>query len=170
MKTKMAVVGLVSFVLGAVAAGCWFWYAYMHWMIIPKEVELAGRAGMDAVVLAHLRLNEADRAIQQLEVRMDSAVASLAQWDGIKPPSDKARAERNNWLVPVKVYRANYPCTGEVAAFVNPFLATVPDRKPDSTCKSAICRLDDLRHANLDKKTNSTTKANEPTASVKFGH
>jgi hypothetical protein len=168
MKTKMLVlvVGLASFVLGVIAASFSWGYAWTHRMVIPKEVDLAGQAGMDAVALAHLRLNEPKDAIQQLETRMDAVVYALAQWDeGIARPDEQTRKSRDRWLTSVKIYHESYPTSGDGAARINALLATVSGRNPQSTCKTSICRLDDLRLAKMNTDPNSATgkvEANVP--------
>jgi hypothetical protein len=163
MKTKILiiVVGLASFVLGAIAMCCWLWYAYTHWMMIPKEVEAASRAGMYALALAHLRLNEPRAAIQQLEVQMDGVVSMLAQWDKSATANEKIRKARDRWLVPVKVYHETYPASGDVAARINPLLATIPGRNPTDTCKNSICRLDDLHRASSNVNSKPVTEKAE---------
>jgi hypothetical protein len=168
MKTKMrtALIALTSFVAGAIAMCCWWWYAYTHWMILPKEVEAASRAGMDAAVLAHLRLNESTNAIQQLESRMDGVVAMLAQWDSVTPPSGEIRKARDKWLLPVKIYRESYPASADVAARIDRLLANVPAGNPKIVCQSSICRLDDRHRAASIANTNSVTTKADPSASA----
>ncbi len=147
MKIKIAVGVLAGFALGVIATTCWFQYALMHFAVIPKEIELASQAGMDAVVLADLRLNETSNAIQELESRMDSTVAAMAQWDQIAAPDEKTRKDRDRWLSVVKMYHESYPVREDCAVLVTPFLATIPGRNPKSTCNSSICRLNALHHA-----------------------
>jgi hypothetical protein len=156
MRTRilMLTVALTSFILGAIVACCWWWYAYTHWMMLPREVELATRAAKDAAVLAAIRLNEPKGAIRQLETEMDGAVATLSEWEEVARPDDETRKARDRWLVAVKVYHESYPAGGDLAARVSALLANVPARNPESTCQSSICRLDDLRRAALNGKTN----------------
>jgi|GEM_PF-509186 len=163
MKTKILilVVGLASFVLGAIAMSCWRGYAYTHWMVIPKEVEVASRAEMDAVALAHLRMNEPKAVIQQLEAQMDGAVFNLAQWDESATPNEKIRKSRDRCLVAVKVYHESYPASGDVAARINPLLATIRGRNTQKTCNSSICRLDDLHRSAGNTNSNSISEKAE---------
>jgi hypothetical protein len=158
MKTKILVlvVGLASFVLGVIAASFSWGYAWTHRMVIPKEVDLAGQAGMDAMILAHLRLNESKDAIQLLETRMDTVVYAIAQWDELLArPDEQTRKARDRWLTSVKTYHESYPASGDGAARINTLLANVPGRNPQSTCKTSICRLDDLHQAKMNTATNS---------------
>ncbi len=169
MKTKILVlvVGLASFVLGAIAASFSWGYAWTHRMVIPKEVDFASQAGMDAVVLAHLRLNEPKDAIQQLETRMDAVVYALAQWDELLArPDEQTRKARDRWLTSVKVYHESYPACGDDADRINTLLATVPGRNPQSTCRASICRLDDLHRAKMNVGTNSDTGKVETNATA----
>ncbi len=166
MKTRILVpvVAVTSFVLGAIVACGWWWHAYTHWLIVPKEVELAGRTGPLAVALAHLRLNETTNAIHELETQMDGVVTALAQWEETAPASEKIRQARDQRLVSVKIYHQSYPATGDTAGRINAFLSRVPGRSPKSTCRAAICRLDDLHHAGPGANTNTIATEAEPAA------
>ena len=164
MKCKLliVVVALVSFVLGAFGMAGWCWYAYTRWMIPPKEVEMASWAARDTRALAHLRLNEPKEAIRALESGIDEVVSSLSLWDEESPPNEKTRTARDRWLRSVKVYHESYPACGEGAERVNRLLSQVPGRSSASTCKTSICRLDDLHRAAVQADTSSAA-TNAPT-------
>ncbi|MEI7732110.1 MAG: hypothetical protein WCO56_21225 [Verrucomicrobiota bacterium] len=157
MKSKLliVIVALASFGLGAIGMACWCWYAYTRWMIPPKEVEMASWAARDTVALAHLRLNEPEKAIRALENGIDEVVSSLSLWDEESPPKETTRTARDRWLLSVKVYHESYPASGEGAERVNRLLSQVPGRSSASTCKNSICRLDDLHRAAVKSGTNS---------------
>lgn len=157
MKIKTVIIVAVSFVLGAAADFLWASNAFKKFEV-AKEVDAAALAGMDAVTLAQLRLNESTNAIADLENRMDIRVETLATWDQFAPPSAEIRKRRDNWLSSVKVYHLSFPVKNEdtnLVASVNAFPEKIPGRSPTSTCKGAVCRLDDLRLASAKPETNS---------------
>jgi hypothetical protein len=86
---------------------------------------------------------------------MRIGVITLSEWQETSMLDEKSRTARDKWLVPVRVYHESYPASGAEAERVNSLLSTVPDRKEASTCKSGICRLDDLRLARSQSATNS---------------
>ena len=155
LKLLIVVVALASFVLGAFGMAGWCWHAYTRWMIPPKEVEMASWAARDTVALAHLRLNEPEKAIRALENGIDEVVSSLSLWDEESPPNEETRTARNRLLCSVKIYHESYPACGEGAERVNRLLAQVPGRSSASTCKTSVCRLDDLHRAAVKADTNS---------------
>ena len=154
---NLKLVGLFvsGFVLGAIAVGLWSGYLFSR-MTVPKEVDLALRAAQEANWLALLRLNEPESVIKDMENSMDGGISTIAQWAEVRPPDEKTRKARDRFLTSVKVYHESYPVSGADVARINSLLATVPGRNPQSTCKSGICRLDDLRRGVTN--TNSTTK------------
>ena len=89
---------------------------------------------------------------------MMAGVGAVPARPPVKAPDEKTRKARDRFLVPVKVYRECYPSSGDNAARVNSLLATIPGRSPQSTYKSGICRLDDLRRGVLNANTNSASK------------
>lgn len=119
------------------------------------EVDMAANAAQVAEWLAELRLGETNSAISGMENTLNIQVQTLAQWDSVIWLDDKTRQARDRWLVPVKVYRESYPASGSDMAHANGLLSTIPGRSPTSTCKSGVCRLDDLRVAKLQSATNS---------------
>ena len=160
MKIKTLVIIAVSLMVGAAAGFLWASNAFKKFEV-AKEVDAAALAGMDSVTLAQLRLNETTNVIADLERRMDMRVETLAVWDQFAPPSTEIRKRRDNWLTSVKVYHQSFPVTNNdtnLVALVNPFLEKIPGRSPTSTCKGAVCRLDDLRLAALKTETNSAPK------------
>jgi hypothetical protein len=159
LKIKILIVA-VSFIAGATAGFLWASHAFKKFEI-AKEVEVAAQAAMDSVTLAQMRLNETTNAIADLENRMDLTISTLAVWDQVAPPRAAIRARRDRWLTSVKVYHQSFPVKNDdtnMAASVNSFLEKVPGRSPTSTCKGAICQLDDLRMAALKAETNSASK------------
>jgi hypothetical protein len=125
-------------------------------MIFAKpQVDQAFIASQQAEWLAHLRLNEQKDVIKDMQQCIDNEVSAIALWDGVARPDDKTRQERDKFLVAVKVYRESYPSTGLDAGRINVLLDTISGRNPKSTCKSGICRLDDMRLAKLNTITNS---------------
>ena len=160
MKIRTVIIIGVSFVVGAAAGFLYASNAFKKFEI-AKEVGAAAVASMNSITLAQLRLNETTNAIADLENRMDMCLETLAMWDQVAPPSAEIRKRRDNWLTSVKVYHQSFPVINKdtnLVALVNPFLEKVPGRSSTSTCKSAICRLDDLRLAALKVETNSTPK------------
>jgi hypothetical protein len=120
------------------------------------EVDMAANAAQEAEWLAELRLGETNTAVSEMENTMNIQVETLAGWDSVGLAWDeKTRQARDRWLVPVKVYRDSYPASGSDMARANELLSTIPGRNPKSTCKSGVCRLDDLRLAKLQSVTNS---------------
>jgi len=154
---QLKLIGLFvsGFVLGAIAVGWWSGYLFSR-MTVPKEVDVAFIAAQEANWLALLRLNEPENVIKDMENSMDGGISTIAQWAEVRPPDEKTRLARDRFLTSVKVYHESYPASGADAARINALLATVPGRNPQSTCKSGICRLDDLRRGLTN--TNSTTK------------
>ena len=148
---------VAGLVVGTAAGGWWTWRVLFP-LRTSTVVEAATIAAFQAEWLAHLRLNETQSAIKDIERCMDGQVATLAQWNETNPPDEKTRKARNRWLVPVKLYHESYPVTGNEAARIKSLLATVPGRSPNSACKSGICRLDDRRVGLLNTDTNSSTK------------
>jgi len=143
-----------GFVIGGIAIGLWSGYLISR-MTVSKEVEVAFQAAQQAEWLAELRLGETTNAIKSMENSMDIGVTTISQWAAVRPPDEKTRKARDRFLINVKVYHQSYPVTGNEAASITAFLATVPGRNPQSTCKAGICRLDDQRLATLTTKTNS---------------
>lgn len=118
---------------------------------------------MTAHTLAMLRLNETNQVIEQLEMKMEGMVSTIAIWDKeiIFKPDEKTRAWRNRWLTPVKIYHQSFPVKGDdtnTVALINSFLENIPGRNMNSTCKGALCQIDDLRLAGLKATNNATTK------------
>ena len=140
--------------MGTIAASWWWWHV-MAAQMSSKSIDVAFRAAEEAEWAAQLRLNETTNVIDQLERAMSIGVVTLAQWEETAMLDGKSRVARDKWLVPVKVYHESYPVHGNEAERVNSLLATVPDRKSTSTCRSGVCRLDDLRLAKSQSLTNS---------------
>jgi hypothetical protein len=155
MKTlKIAGLFVGGLLLGTVAASWWWWHV-MASQMSSKSVDVAFRAAEEAEWAAQLRLNETTKVIEQLENAMNIGVITLAEWEQTEMLDGKSRIARDRWLVPVKVYHESYPARGDDADRVKSLLASVPDRKATSTCKSGVCRLDDLRLGKLQAVTNS---------------
>jgi hypothetical protein len=119
------------------------------------EVDMAANAAQEAEWLAELRLGESTNVIGDMENILNIQIGTLAAWDAVVPLDEKTRQARDRWLVPVKVYRQSYPASGSNLVRANELLGTIPGRNPKSTCKSGVCRLDDLRLAKLQTVTNS---------------
>jgi hypothetical protein len=119
------------------------------------EVDMAANAAQTAEWLAELRLGDTNAAIGNMENSLNIQVQTLAAWDSVIGLDDKTRQARDRWLVPVKVYRESYPVGGSNMAQANELLGTIPGRSPTSTCRSGVCRLDDLRLVKLQSVTNS---------------
>lgn len=110
---------------------------------------MAANAAQTAEWLAELRLGDTNAAVNEMENGLNIQVQTFAEWDDVIWLDDKTRQDRDRWLVPVKVYRESYPASGSDLARANELLSTIPGRNPKSTCKSGVCRLDDLRLAKL---------------------
>ena len=160
MKLKILIIVVASFVIGAATGFLWASNAFKK-LEVAKEIEVAAQAGMNAVTLAQLRLNQVTNAIADLENRMDISIGTLASWDQFAPPSAEIGKRRDRWLTSVKVYHQSFPVQNDdtnLVVLVNPFLEKIPGRSPTSTCKGYICQLDDLRLAALKTETNSAPK------------
>ncbi len=149
---------VVSFGVGAFGGFLWASRAFSQ-MQIAKEVEVASNAAMDANTLAMLRLNDTTAAIESLELRLGSGVSAIAAWDKyiVFQPEEKVRSTRNRCLTAAKVYYESYPFRDDdtnVVSMVNDFLSQIHGRDSKSTCRSALCRLDDLRLASAGLTTN----------------
>jgi len=164
---KLKLIGLFAggFVVGAIATGWWAGHVFSQ-ITVAKEVDAAFIAAQQAEWLAELRLNEPKGVIQGMEEDMDAGVSTIAVWSQIKPPAEKTRKARDRFLTAVKVYHDSYPANGKGAAMVNSLLATVPGRDPQITCKSGLCRMDDLHLAilqtNFSVKPDSSANLAEP--------
>jgi hypothetical protein len=119
------------------------------------EVDMAANAAQTAEWLAEFRLGETNTAVSEMENSLNIQVQTLAEWDEVIWLDDKTRQARDRWLVPVKVYRESYPASGTDLVYANKLLSKIPGRDPKSTCKSGVCRLDDLRLGRLQSVTNS---------------
>jgi len=119
------------------------------------EVEMAANAAQTAEWLAEMRLGDTNAVIRGMENILNIHVQTLASWDEVIWLDEKTRQARDRWLVPVKVYRESFPSSGSEMVSANELLSTIPSRSPTSTCKSGVCRLDDLRLAKLQSSTNS---------------
>ena len=158
MKTlKLVGLFLSGLVLGAIAEGRWSTHLFSR-LTTAKEVDVALIAGQEANWLALLRLNEPQTVIEDMENSMDIRVSTIAQWAGGTPPDEKTRQARDRFLTSVKVYHQSYPASGAGAARINALLAAVPGRNLEGTCKSGVCRLDDLRLGAENVSKNSATK------------
>lgn len=144
-----------GFIVGGVAVALWAGHLYSR-LIVSKEVDVAFLAAQQAEWLAELRLGETTNAIQSMENIMDLNVFTISQWDSAAPPDAKTRKRRDAFLTNVKVYHESYPVGGaDDGPDIKAFLAPIPGRSPESTCKAGVCRLDDLRLDKLKKTTNS---------------
>ena len=129
--------------------------AYGRLAYSKPEVEMAANAAQVAEWLAELRLGESTNVIDEMENNLSIQMQTLATWDYVVPLDDHTRQARDRWLVPVKVYRLSYPASGADVARANDLLNTIPGRSPKITCRSGVCRLDDLRLAKLAGSTNA---------------
>jgi hypothetical protein len=157
---KLKLLGLfVAGLMVGYAASNW-WSTRVFWSTtIAKEADFASMAAFESEWLAGLRLNEQEDVVKQMESWMSGTVLTLAQYENAKPADEKTRQMRDHFLVPVKVYFESYPpAADQGAAMINAFLATVPGRSANSTCGSAICRLDDLHRGAPGVKTGSASK------------
>jgi hypothetical protein len=158
---KLTLIGLligtlaVGMIIGAYVGARLTSRAFGMLAYAKPEVDMAANAAQTAEWLAELRLGETNTAVSEMESSLNIQVQTLAQWDEVIWLDDKTRQARDRWLVPVKVYRESYPVSGSDMARANELLSTIPGRNPKSTCKSGVCRLDDLRLATLNTKTNS---------------
>jgi hypothetical protein len=160
MKTKLIIIITASFIVGAASGFLWASNAFKK-SEISKEADVAWQTAFDASMLAMLRLGETTNAIAALEMQADGAVGTLAIWDQLGQPDAKTRALRDHLLTNIKVYHQSFPFHDDDAntvALINSFLAKIPGRSSTSTCKAAICQLDDLRMAALKTETNSAFK------------
>jgi hypothetical protein len=160
MKEKKLIGLLAGALLVGLVAGEWIGarrttHAFARLMFTKPQVDQAFIAAQQAEWLAGLRLNETNDVMKDMDKIINTEVAAIASWDGVTTPDEKTRIARDKFLVAVKVYRESYPTTGPDANRINALLGTISGRNPKSTCRSGICRLDDLRLAKLDTITNS---------------
>jgi hypothetical protein len=153
MKKILVFVVVIVVSCGAGAFGGFLWASRAFSRFeISKEIEVAAQAAMAANTLAMLRLNNTNTAIEHLETQMDGALTTIVSWDEYVrfKPDEKTRTARDRWLTSVKIYHQSYPFKDEdtnLVELVNKFLDKIPGRNPKSTCKSDLCRMDDLRLA-----------------------
>ncbi len=143
--------------VGAIAANERHKQVFWEWTL-PKQVDSASMAMLEAEWLAGLRLNEADKVAEEMEKWMDGTVSAIAAWESVKPADEKSRKMRDRFLLPVKLYHESYPASGEGADRVKSFLASVPGREPSKECGSAICRLEAQRRSGPGVKAGPATK------------
>jgi hypothetical protein len=146
-----------SLVVGAAAGFLWARHEFKKYEF-SQEVEVAAQAGMNAILLAQLRLNETTNSISTLENQVYQSMQAMVIWDQALPPDPVSRARRNDWLTPVKIYYQSYPPQGRAAPQILSFLAQIPGRNTNHTPPSALDRLDDLRRAGRAAPTNTATK------------
>ena len=151
---KLVVIFGSGFIIGGVAVGIWSGYLFSR-LTVAKEVEVDFQSAQQAEWLAELRLGETTNAMTSMQNAMDGGVVAISQWADARPPDEKTRKARDGFLTNVKVYRESYPASGSDAAEIETFLATIPGRSPQNACKSAVCRLDDLRLGMSQSVTNS---------------
>jgi len=158
---KLTLIGLligalaVGMIIGAFVGGRLVSIAFARIAYSKPEIDTAAHAAQVAEWLAEFRLGESTNAISDMENDMNIQMETLAAWDSFAPPDEQTRKARDRWLSPVKVYRESYPASGSDMAHANALLSTIPGRSSTSTCKSGVCRLDDLRLAKLRSVTNS---------------
>jgi hypothetical protein len=158
MKIKTVIILIaVSLIAGAVAGFLWAANAFKK-LEIAQEVEVAAQAGMNAITLAQLRLNEATNSIHSLENQIYVSMQAMATWDQVMLPDKITRERRDQWLTPVKIYYQSYPPHGQDAPQILSFLAKIPEHSTNRNRQGALCRLDDLRRAGGPAATNAVTK------------
>jgi hypothetical protein len=157
MKLKTILLIAVSLVVGAVAGFLWARHEFKKYEF-AQEVEVAAQAGMNAIILAQLRMNEATNSINTLEQQTYVSLQAMAIWDQAMPPDPLTRARRNAWLKPVKIYYQSYPPQGQDAPQILAFLAKIPGRDPNHGSTNALDRLDDWRQTGRPAETHATTK------------
>ncbi|HEX3720259.1 MAG TPA: hypothetical protein VH595_20095 [Verrucomicrobiae bacterium] len=152
---KLRLIGLLigTLAVGMIIGGCvgarLAGRAFGMMAYSKPEIDMAANAAQTAEWLAELRLGDTNAAVNEMENGLNIQVQTFAEWDDVIWLDDKTRQDRDRWLVPVKVYRESYPASGSDLARANELLSTIPGRNPKSTCKSGVCRLDDLRLAKL---------------------
>ena len=160
MKIKTLVIIAVSLAVGAAGGFLYAANAFKK-MSMAKEVEVAATTAFDANTLSLLRLGKVTNAIAELESRSHITLTDLAVMDQAAQPDANTRERRNRWLTSIKVYHQSYPLRSDdkdADVLVDKFLATIPGRNPNSTCKSGVCQLDDIRLENLKSQTNAAVK------------
>jgi|WetSurMetagenome_2_1015567.scaffolds.fasta_scaffold404907_2 hypothetical protein len=155
---------IIGFLLGTLAVGMiagyciaavWLGRAWARMEFAKPEIEQAFLAAQEAHWAALLRLNEPGKATEDLENSIHIRLVTIANWELVAPADERTRKARDRFLTPVKIYSQSYPITGSDTTRINGLLATVPGRNPTSECKSAVCRLDDLRQSKAGAATNS---------------
>ena len=158
---KLTVIGLligtlaVGVIIGAYVGARLASRVFDRMAYSKPEVDMAANAAQEAEWLAELRLGETNSAVNEMENTLNIQVETLAAWDSAIWLDDRTRQARDQWLVPVKVYRESYPAGGSDMTQANALLSTIRGRDPKSACKSGVCRLDDLRLAKFQSVTNS---------------
>jgi hypothetical protein len=157
MKLKTILPVAVSLAVGVAAGFLWARHEFKKYEF-AQEVEVAAQAGMNAIILAQLRMNETTNSINTLEQQIYVSVQAMATWDQAMPPDPITRARRNAWLEPVKIYYQSYPPPGQDAPQILAFLAKIPGRNPNRNSSNALDRLDALRRTGRPAETNAATK------------
>ena len=124
-------------------------------MYAKIELDQACLAAQEAEWAAKLRLDGTEGTITDLEDSISMRLAQIATWETVAPADEQTRKERDRFLAIVKIYGQSFPIAGSDTAGVEALLAAVPGRSPTSTCKSGVCRLDDLRISKLSANSNS---------------
>jgi hypothetical protein len=148
---------ITGILIGIIASNWWSWHEFKR-QLPTKSVDLAFMASQKAEWLAHLRLNETKQAIEQIETSLNASICAMAQYERATHLAEQERQTRDKCLIPVKIYYQNFPVHGDEAKLVIPFMAQIPERNIQSSCKSAICRLDDLRLDAANPNKNATPK------------
>lgn len=144
---------VIGIIIGTLASACWLPRSSEREAITPPaankpELEWADRVADITWELSYLHMNETNQAIGALEEELHGSLSKLAEWNIKSPPDRKTRKARDANLIGVKIYRKSFPDRHDTANISN-LLSTVPDRDMSNPCKGPVCRLDDLRIANL---------------------
>lgn len=105
-----------------------------RWMITNLETEVAGNQNFRIAQLVYLRSGDRERAIQLLELQVDTALSTLPQqhgWDELSPSIQ-------NTLVLSKKYRELYP-PAEPSPWLDEALTFIPDLPLDpESCSPTV--------------------------------
>lgn len=146
------IVGLVG---GGYLGAVWSARAMARVQFAKPEEDMAFLTSQESQWAAFLRLGETNNAVSDLEKTIGIQLAAIAGWQSVAPPDSQTRTKVDAFLIDAKVYQKSYPISGADTPKIKALLAAVPDRDPHSSCKSGVCRLDDLRLSRLSGSTNS---------------
>ncbi len=134
-KLGLAVILFLVFVVGSFVGLMTSSYLYYRHVFSKAVDESAVDLGWEINTVSRLRLGEIDAVINDLEMRVDGNIRSVALTPNI-PRTDY----RYKVLKAAKTYRELYPSTSKLASKVNDALKDIPKLQA-SKCENSLRRL-----------------------------